>query len=52
MDILKKVMQANSLKTTRLVGGISLALQLGHRFSVDIDLFGNNLALDNEIFVL
>jgi len=51
LDILKKVMQVDSLKTTRLVGGTSLALQLDHRFSVDIDLFGNNLELDNEVLL-
>jgi hypothetical protein len=25
-----------------LVGGTSLALQIGHRFSVDIDMFGSS----------
>ena len=29
------------LKDTRLVGGTALALQLGHRSSVDLDLFGH-----------
>ncbi|MBN2788135.1 MAG: nucleotidyl transferase AbiEii/AbiGii toxin family protein [Paludibacteraceae bacterium] len=36
---LKKLMQAEELKSFRLVGGTSLSLQLGHRESVDIDLF-------------
>ena len=29
------------LESTRLVGGTALALQLGHRTSVDLDLFGH-----------
>ena len=28
------------LKNTRLVGGTALALQLGHRISIDLDVFG------------
>lgn len=42
-DILRKVltdiMQASELSEFRLVGGTSLSLQIGHRKSVDIDLF-------------
>lgn len=39
---LLKTLQAHSeLKDMRLVGGTALALQIGHRASVDIDLFGN-----------
>ncbi len=33
------LMQANVLKEHRLVGGTALSLYLGHRMSVDIDLF-------------
>lgn len=33
------LMQQQELKDFRLVGGTSLSLQLGHRMSVDIDLF-------------
>jgi hypothetical protein len=33
------LMQKKELKDFRLVGGTSLSLQLGHRMSVDIDLF-------------
>lgn len=33
------LMQQEELKDFRLVGGTSLSLQLGHRVSVDIDLF-------------
>lgn len=36
---LNKIMQFNEFKLFRLVGGTSLSLQLGHRESVDIDLF-------------
>jgi hypothetical protein len=33
-------MQTDEFKELRLVGGTSLALQIGHRSSIDIDLFG------------
>ena len=36
-----------SLSETRLVGGTSLALQYGHRSSVDLDFFGS---LDDNLF--
>jgi predicted nucleotidyltransferase component of viral defense system len=42
-DLLKEsllsLMQADELKDFRLVGGTALSLHLGHRLSVDIDLF-------------
>jgi len=34
-------MQLSELSSFRLVGGTSLALQIGHRRSIDIDLFTN-----------
>jgi hypothetical protein len=37
--LLIQLMQIKELSAFRLVGGTNLALQLGHRFSVDIDLF-------------
>ncbi|MEI6729413.1 MAG: nucleotidyl transferase AbiEii/AbiGii toxin family protein [bacterium] len=40
LELLKKLMSLELFKDFRLVGGTALALQLGHRFSVDIDLFG------------
>ena len=40
LELLKKLMAEPSLKDTRLVGGTSLALQYGHRNSVDLDFFG------------
>ncbi|MBW6460533.1 MAG: nucleotidyl transferase AbiEii/AbiGii toxin family protein [Bacteroidales bacterium] len=39
LDILKKLMGAGFLKEFILVGGTSLALQIGHRKSYDLDLF-------------
>ena len=41
--ILKDLMVAGSFDPFRLVGGTALALQLGHRMSVDIDLFTDRL---------
>lgn len=40
LELLKKLQALPLLSKTRLVGGTSLALQLGHRKSVDLDLFG------------
>jgi len=37
--VLTKMMEEGPFQQFRLVGGTSLSLQLGHRFSVDIDLF-------------
>ena len=39
MDALTKLMQEKAFDSFRLVGGTALALQQGHRVSVDIDLF-------------
>jgi Nucleotidyl transferase AbiEii toxin, Type IV TA system len=38
-DVLKKLMQIPELNHFRLVGGTALSLQLGHRESIDLDLF-------------
>ena len=43
------LMQLDVLKNFRLVGGTSLSLQIGHRMSVDIDLF-TDLAYDSLDF--
>lgn len=40
-DVLTRLMQMSELYSFCLVGGTSLALQIGHRSSVDIDLFTN-----------
>lgn len=40
-EILLKLMGAKEFDGFRLVGGTSLSLQIGHRISVDIDLFSD-----------
>lgn len=40
LDLLKELQALPALSDMRLVGGTALALQLGHRTSVDLDLFG------------
>jgi hypothetical protein len=41
LKVLKSLMQSPVFSDFRLVGGTSLSLQLGHRMSVDIDLFSD-----------
>mgnify|MGYP000264973411 CR=1 FL=1 len=41
LALLKKLQSLSIFNEMRLVGGTSLALQIGHRKSIDIDLFGN-----------
>lgn len=41
LELLKKLMDEKMFSSFNLVGGTSLALQFGHRNSIDIDLFGN-----------
>lgn len=40
-ELLQKLMQDEKLKDFNLVGGTALSLRIGHRKSVDIDLFTN-----------
>ena len=40
LELLKRLQQLPVLSNTRLVGGTALALQLGHRKSIDLDFFG------------
>lgn len=40
-ETLAKLMEADEFKLFRLVGGTSLSLQLGHRRSIDIDIFSD-----------
>lgn len=40
LSLLKRLQALDHLAETRLVGGTALALQLGHRISVDLDIFG------------
>src|SRR6187402_2732359 len=49
LELLKKIMKLKSFNDYLLVGGTSLALQIGHRNSIDIDLFGN-CEIDEELF--
>jgi len=46
LELLKKLQSMPELAETRLVGGTALALLLGHRLSIDLDLFGK---IDQEI---
>lgn len=49
LDLLKTIQSAPFLFDMRLVGGTALALQLGHRKSIDIDLFGKFEADEYEL---
>lgn len=40
LALLKQLQQMSLLQNSRLVGGTALALQLGHRNSIDLDFFG------------
>ena len=40
LELLKKIQEIPAFSNLRLVGGTSLALQIGHRKSIDLDLFG------------
>ena len=45
LDLLKRIQAMRLAADMRLVGGTALALHLGHRKSVDLDLFGTLKAL-------
>ena len=49
LELLKALQNAPELDTMRLVGGTGLALQIGHRKSIDIDLFGKLETDDFEL---
>jgi len=49
LELLKKLQKLDIFSGLRLVGGTALALQYGHRKSIDIDLFGKINADDIEI---
>lgn len=40
LELLKSIMKESLFSDMRLVGGTALALQYGHRQSVDLDVFG------------
>lgn len=49
LDLLKYIMQCPFLHNFNLVGGTALALQIGHRLSYDLDMFGNNPLQHDDI---
>ena len=49
LELLKKMASQTELHGMRLVGGTSLALQYGHRQSVDLDFFGKMGVSQEEI---
>ncbi len=53
LELLKKLQAVPEFSDLRLAGGTSLALQIGHRNSIDIDLFGkisiDELALNETL---
>ncbi|MDH6312742.1 putative nucleotidyltransferase component of viral defense system [Parabacteroides sp. PFB2-10] len=42
LELLKKIQEIPLFHSFRLVGGTALALQIGHRFSIDLDFFGKH----------
>lgn len=49
LELLRKIQSLEMFKDARLVGGTALALQLGHRKSIDLDFFGSIDASLQEI---
>ena len=49
LELLKKLSALPELQSMRLVGGTSLALQYGHRTSVDLDFFGELSSSQEDI---
>ena len=43
LALLRELMNIRELKSFRLAGGTALSLRLGHRISIDLDLFTNQL---------
>lgn len=50
MELLRKLMKVEAFNHFYLVGGTSLSLQIGHRNSIDIDLFGSQ-EIDSDLYV-
>src|SRR5690554_1066799 len=48
LELLKKIMNEKLFENYFLVGETALALQIGHRNSIDIDLFGDNEISEDE----
>lgn len=51
LDLLKKCMELEALRSFTLVGGTALSLQYGHRMSIDLDFFGNVSFLDDKLIL-
>ena len=49
LELLRKLQSLSIFEHSRLVGGTALALQLGHRKSIDLDMFGTIDASPEEI---
>lgn len=50
LELLKNISESDFFSDFVLVGGTALALQIGHRNSVDLDFFGNK-EIDEELYV-
>lgn len=50
LELLEFIMNQREFDEFNLVGGTSLALQMGHRISIDIDLFGAS-EIDEDLFL-
>lgn len=52
LELLKKLCAQPELKGMRLVGGTALALQYGHRQSIDLDFFGHlQVSMDDIVLM-
>lgn len=51
LDLLTRIQQLPVFSSHRLVGGTSLALQFGHRLSIDLDFFSEALIDHEEILI-
>ena len=45
LELLRKIMNCDSFSDFNLAGGTSLALQKGHRKSIDIEFFGKSTVM-------
>ena len=50
LELLKRLMRQPILERFALAGGTNLALQFGHRLSIDLDLFTTQPFLTQEVF--
>lgn len=49
LEILRSINSIKGLHSFRLVGGTAIALQMGHRRSIDIDLFSNKKIIKQKV---